>query len=117
MPAFKFAGEIETGSVLREARPAEAVIDARSNHINVLTDPVSPEYCARSDSPNPQNTSRYEADVAVTHEKVIVLDRNRPIRCESEFEARSDDTTPACFTRRIEQRACCPCRKPNRAVS
>src|SRR5258708_34009911 len=42
----------------------------------------------------------------VTHEQVIVLDRNRPIRCESEFEAGSDDTTPACFTRRIEQRAC-----------
>src|SRR3954447_17296233 len=42
----------------------------------------------------------------VTHEQVIVLDRNRPIRCESEFEARSDDPTPACFTRRIEQRAC-----------
>src|SRR3981189_384501 len=41
----------------------------------------------------------------VTHEKVIVLDPNRPIRCESEFEARSDDTTPACVTRRIEQRA------------
>src|SRR5580692_8279846 len=46
----------------------------------------------------------------VTHEKVIVLDRNRPIRCESEFEARSDGTAPACFTGRIEQLAyewCC----------
>src|SRR5258708_17055956 len=41
----------------------------------------------------------------VTHEQVIVLDRNRPIRCESEFESGSDGTTPACFTRRIEQRA------------
>ena len=76
MPGFKFAGEIETRSVLREARPAEAVIDARSNHINVLTDPVSSEYSARSDNPDTQNTSRYEADVAVTHEKMIVLDRN-----------------------------------------
>ena len=40
------------------------------------------------------------------HEQVIVLDRKRPVRCESEFDARSDDTTPACFTRRIEQHAC-----------
>jgi hypothetical protein len=37
----------------------------------------------------------------VTYEQVIVLDRNRPIRCESEFEAGSDDTTPAYFTRRV----------------
>src|ERR1700738_3014341 len=84
--------------------PVEAVVDARSDHINVLTDRVGAEYAAGRDAS--QNACRCGGDVAVTHEKVIVLDRNRPIRCESEFEARSDDTTPACFTRRIEQRAC-----------
>ena len=75
MPGLKFAGEIETRSVLREARPAEAVIDARSNHINVLTDRVGAEYAADRNLSS-QNASRYEADVAITHEEVIVLNRN-----------------------------------------
>src|SRR5260370_38945429 len=86
------------------ATPVEVVIDARSDHIDVLTDRVGAEYAAGRDAS--QNACRCGGDAAVTHEKVIVLDRNRPIRCESVFEARSDDTTPACFIRRIEQRAC-----------
>src|SRR6267142_5967235 len=103
MPGLKVCRRQEIRSVPPDDRATEAVIDARSDHINVLTDRVGAEYAAGRDAR--QNACRCERDVAVTHEKVIVLDRNRPIRCESEFEARSDDTTPACFTRRIEQRA------------
>src|SRR5258707_8847844 len=104
MPGLKVCRRQEIRSVPRDDRATEAVIDARSDHIYVLTDRVGAEYAAGRDAS--QNACRCEGDAAVTHEKVIVLDRNRPIRCESEFEARSDDTTPACFTRRIEQRAC-----------
>src|SRR5258707_2748566 len=86
------------------ATPVEVVIDARSDHIDVLTDRVGAEYAAGRDAS--QNACRCGGDGAVTHEKVIVLDRNRPIRCVPVFEDSSDDTTPACFTRRIEQRAC-----------
>src|SRR5882757_9389097 len=90
-------------SVSRDYRAAKTVFDANSDHTNVLTDRVGAEYAAGRDPS--QNACRCEGDVAVTHEKVIVLDRNRPIRCESEFDARSDDTAPACLTRRIEHRA------------
>src|SRR5260370_25072267 len=86
------------------ATPVEVVSDARSDHIDVLTDGVGAEYAAGRDAS--QNACRCRGDGTVTHEKVIVLDPNRPIRCESVFEARSDDTTPARFIRRIEQRAC-----------
>src|ERR1700676_2619939 len=86
------------------ATPVEVVIDARSDHIDVLTDRVGAEYAAGRDAS--QNACRCRGDGTVTHEKVIVLDPNRPIRCESVFEARSDGTTPARFIRRIEQRAC-----------
>ena len=65
---------ISSGPLLRRPVAAEAVIDARGNHINVLTDRVGAEYAAGRDAS--QNASRYEGDVAVTHEKVIVLDRN-----------------------------------------
>ena len=75
MPGLKFAGEFETRSVPRDGRPTEAVIDARSNHIDVLTDRVGAEYATDRDLSS-QNASRYEADFAITHEKVIVLDRN-----------------------------------------
>src|SRR5580692_4598483 len=99
---LKFAGDRKIRSVPAggEATPVEVVIDARRDHIDVLTDRVGAEYAAGRD--NRDGACRYGGDAAVTHEKVIVLDRNRPIRCESEFEAGSDDTAPACFPRRIE---------------
>src|SRR5262245_34479813 len=95
-------------SVLSDDRttPVEAVVDASSNEVHILADRVSAEYAADRYDSGTQNTCRREAVTIVTHEQVIVLDRNRPIRCKSEFEARSDDTTPACFIRRIEQHAC-----------
>src|SRR5258707_6135377 len=104
MPGLKVCRRQEIRSVPRDDRATEAVIDARSDHIDVLTDRVGAEYAAGRDAS--QNACRCGGDGAVTHEKVIVLDRNRPIRCEPVVEARSDDTAPACFTRRIEQRAC-----------
>src|SRR5260370_6520372 len=95
-------------SVLPDDRttPVEAVVDASGDEVHILADRVSAEYAADRYDSGTQNTCRREAAAMVTHEQVIVLDRNRPIRRESEFEAGSDDTTPACFTRRIEQRAC-----------
>src|SRR5260370_20938839 len=86
--------------------PVEAVVDASGDEVHILADRVSAEYAADRYDSGTQNTCRREAATMVTHEQVIVLDRNRPIRCESEFESRSDGTTPAGFTRRIEQRAC-----------
>jgi hypothetical protein len=103
MPGLKVCRRYEIRSVPRDDRATEAVIDARSDHINVLTDRVGAECGAGRNAS--QNACRCEGDGAVTHEKVIVLDPNRPIRCESEFEGRCEDTTPACFIRRIEQRA------------
>src|SRR5258706_5914994 len=98
---------ISRKSVLPDDRttPVEAVVDASGDEVHILADRVSTEYAAGRYDSGSQNTCRREAATMVTHEQVIVLDRNRPIRCESEFEAGSDDTTPACFARRIEQRA------------
>src|SRR5882757_9073309 len=80
----------------------EVVVDASGDEVHILADRVSAEYAADRYDTDTQNTCRREVATMVTHEQVIVLDRNRPIRCESEFEARSDDTTPPCFIRRIE---------------
>src|SRR5260370_30880426 len=88
------------------ATPVEVVVDASGDEVHILVDRVSAEYAADRYDSGTQNGCRREAATMVTHEQVIVLDRNRPIRCESEFESRSDGTTPACFTRRIEQCAC-----------
>src|SRR4051794_1336308 len=95
-------------SVLPDDRttPVEVVVDAGGDEVHILADRVSAEYAADRYDGGTQNTCRCEAVTMGAHEQVIVLDRNRPIRCESDFEAGSDDSTPACFTRRIEQRAC-----------
>jgi len=93
--------ELALGSVRPDDRTAqvEAVVDASGDEVNILADRVSAEYAADRYDSGAQNTCRREAVTMVAHEQVIVLDRNRPIRCESEFEARSHDTTPARFTR------------------
>src|SRR5260370_39520399 len=98
MPGLKVCWRWEIRSVPTDggatpvgATPVEVVIDARSDHIDVLTDRVGAEYAAGRDAS--QNACRCRGDCTVTHEKVIVLDPNRPIRCESVFEARSADTT------------------------
>src|SRR5260370_10373019 len=108
MPGLKFAGDWRksvTGDH-RTTTPVEAVVDASGDEVHILVDGVTAEYAADRYDCGTQNTCRREAATVVTHEQVIVLDGNRPIRCESEFDAGSDDTTPACFTCRIEQRAC-----------
>src|SRR5882672_6708411 len=106
MPGLELPG-FSRKSILPDDRtaPVEAVVDASGDEVHILADRVCAEDAADRYDSGTQNTCRREAATMVTHEQVIVLDRNRPIRCESEFEARSDDTTPACFTRRIEQRA------------
>ena len=81
------------------------VVDASGDQVDILVNRVSAEDAADRYDSGTQNTCRREAIIMIAHEQVIVLDRYRPIRCESVFEARSDDSTPAGFTRRIEQRA------------
>src|SRR3981189_3047571 len=98
--------EIRGKSVTGDDRAAKTEVDASGDEVHILADRGSAEYAADRYDSGTQNTCRREVATMVTHEQVIVLDRNRPIRCESKFEARSDDATPACFTRRIEQRAC-----------
>src|SRR5262245_46565987 len=98
---------LRENSVLPDNRttPVEAIVDASGDEVHILADRVSAEYAADRYDSGTQNTCRREAATIAIHEQVIVLDRNRPIRCESEFDARPDDTTPAGVTRRIEQRA------------
>src|SRR5271170_5267827 len=78
MPGLDVCCRQETRSVPRDDRATEAVIDACSDHIDVLTDRVGAEYAAGRDAG--QNACRCEGDAAVTHEKMIVLERSRPIR-------------------------------------
>src|SRR5260370_8386444 len=82
--------------------PVEAVVDASGDEVHILADRVSAEYAADRYDSGTQNTCRREAAAMVTHEQVIVLDRNQPIRPESEFEASPHHTTPPFFTRRID---------------
>src|ERR1700688_1634076 len=67
---LKLAGDRKIRSVPAGggATPVEVVIDARRDHIDVLTDRVGAEYAAGRDAS--QNADRCEGDVAVTHEKV-----------------------------------------------
>ena len=58
------------------ATPVEAVVDASGDEVHVLADRVSAEYAADRYDGGTQNTCRRETVTLVTHEQVIVLDRN-----------------------------------------
>src|SRR5262249_5369424 len=45
---------------------------------------------------------RGEGDVAVAKEDMIVLDANRPVRCEADFEADANRAAPAGAVRAVE---------------
>src|ERR1700733_5661766 len=103
MPGLSFWRR-EVNSVSRDATtPVEMVVDARGDHIDVLMDAVGAENAAGRDTS--QNALRCGADALVTHEEVIVLERNRPIRREADFNARSDHTAPTRVIHRVEQPA------------
>jgi hypothetical protein len=80
MPGLELAG-ISRKSVPPDARttPVEAVVDASGDEVHILADRVSTEYAADRYDRGTQNTCRRETVTMVTHEQVIVLDRNRPI--------------------------------------
>src|SRR5436190_2805697 len=76
-------------------RAAEAVVEAGGDHVDILMDGFAARERARNDR-------RGQDEVAVTHEEVIVFDRNRPVRGKAVFEADTDSAAPACFGRAIE---------------
>src|SRR3979409_1945796 len=92
MPGLNGVWIYEIRSVPRDggATPVEAVIDARSDHIDVLTDAIRAiEQAGR----------RGEGDIAIAHEQVIVFDADRPVRCETKLKTGTDRATPTRFTR------------------
>src|SRR6478672_5955956 len=85
-------------SVLRDHRATPAIVDADGDEIDVLADAIDRGQHAGGVG---------EADVAVAHEQMIVLDGSRPVRGEAIFEADADSAAPAGFTRRVENRIGC----------
>src|SRR6266852_7945535 len=79
-------------SVFRDHRATPAVVDARGDHIDVLTDAVD----ARINADRGKNGR--EADVTSAHEQMIVFDASRPVRRKSEFKTGSNCTAPAGFS-------------------
>src|SRR5882724_3610997 len=77
------------GSVPRDERSAEAVVDARGDHVDILTDALAViehrAECLVID----------HCDVASAHEQIIVFERERPVSRERIFAACSDHATPA----------------------
>src|SRR5687768_15351881 len=69
-------------SVPRDGRAAKAVVDTGSDHIDVLADTIN----ASNDSGGPSNPVRDHREVAISHEQMVVLDANRPVRCKAVFQ-------------------------------
>src|SRR5215475_2667219 len=73
------------GSVLGNNRPAEPVIDAGGEEVDVLLDAVARDAQPRRD----------ESDGLPVHEQVVILEADRPIRREAVFDAGTDHPAPA----------------------
>src|SRR5215218_10438784 len=85
-PAFRIRYASSRRSVLPDDRATPAVVDARSDDIDVLADPLRGE----------EGAGRVDEGLgAVLHEQVIVLDAGGPVGGEAELEARADRATPA----------------------
>src|SRR5438477_3362214 len=82
----------ERVSVLCDDRTAEAVVQADEAHVDVLADSGGNRERARR---------RAGSDVVGSHEQMVVLDADRPVRSEAEFEAGADRATPARFLGRV----------------
>src|SRR6267142_5828434 len=100
-PAFS---QIETfqlrlRSVFRDHRATPAVVDARGDHIDVLTDAVDTRIYAD------RGKNGREADVTSAHEQMIVFDCSRPVRGESKFKTSSNCTAPAGFSGAVKHHA------------
>jgi len=77
------------GSVPRDERSAEAVVDARGDHVDILTDALAViEHRAECRVID-------HRDVAIAHEQMILFERERPVSRERIFAACSDHATPA----------------------
>src|SRR5271170_1709121 len=89
-------------SVSRDGRAAEAIVDPRGGHVDILAnidDPVRGAGCRRVID---AHSSRDKDVVGVTHEQMVVFQCNRPVGREGEFDACSNSATPALFSDLIE---------------
>src|ERR1700761_7895055 len=77
-------------SVLGNHRATEGVVHANRAHVDVATDALAAGGEARNEAAGRNG----EGAVAVAHEQVVVLERNRPARSEADFEAGSHSATP-----------------------
>src|SRR5882757_8585800 len=66
---------------------AEAVVDARADHIHVLGDPVV--------NKSGRNSRTGERIVGIAHEQMIVLNSERPVWCEAVLKSNTDGAAPA----------------------
>src|SRR6266702_8608552 len=87
MPGLELPGFREK-SVLPDDRttPVKAVVDARGEEIDVLTNAVS----ANKDSGRVR-----EGESLILHEQVVVFDADRPVRGEAIFKADANGAAPA----------------------
>src|SRR5215203_4784394 len=72
-----------------DGRPvtAEAIVDARGDHVHVLTDPVV--------NKSGRNSRTGERIVGMAHEQMIVLNTERPVGCEAVLKSNTDGAAPA----------------------
>ena len=66
---------------------AEAVVEARGDHIHVLADPVV--------NKSGRNSGTGERIVGIAHEQMIVLNTERPVWCEAVLKSNTDSAAPA----------------------
>src|SRR5258705_12812378 len=90
-------------SVLRDDRAAPAIVDADGGEIDILTNPVG---CRKSADWKAKVSGCIEADVAVRQEDVVILECDRPVRREAEFNTGTDRATPSGLPRTVQQQSC-----------
>src|SRR6516164_1868871 len=91
LPAYSWRAPISTRLVFRNAKNAEAVVEAHRDHINVFADPI--ERIAKQRVTDQERI--VERFVGVTHEQVVVFETNRPIRREAIFKSDAHSAAPA----------------------
>ena len=79
-------------SVFRNAKNAEAIVEAHREHIHVLADPIERIAKQRVTKDQVRIVERF---VGVTHEQVVVFETNRPIRREAIFKSDAHSAAPA----------------------
>src|SRR5258706_8634714 len=103
MPGLKVCRRQEIGLVPRDGRATEAEIDARSDHINVLTDRVGAEYAAGRDAR--QHACRCGGGGGASHENGVSIHDNPPNPRRTKINAPFDDRSPPWFPRPVAHAA------------